>query len=186
MSRAGNAIHCQNYHTTSTSYDFLNIIQHLDTMYAATGEDRIEAVWRTMMANQLDHNKGPPGDFEREGFAWFVNGIMANSLGNEETMNTYEELYHADNSGLLPPRGQLKDYEGVYEDYTGSNVQYGLYYQYLQRIYRSRHFFVTGKGYVGLGPLFAREGDQVWIILGTKVALRFWKGIGQRSKPPSV
>ena len=144
-------------------------------MYAATGEDRIEAVWRTMMANQLDHNKGPPGDFEREGFAWFVNGIMANSLGNEETMNTYEELYHADNSGLLPPRGQLKDYEGVYEDYTGSNVQYGLYYQYLQRIYRSRHLFVTRKGYVGLGPLFAREGDQVWIIPRAKVPFVFGK-----------
>ena len=177
---------CQQRHSIPTPRELFNIIQHLDTTYAATGEDRIEAMWRTMMANQLDHNKGPPGDFEREGFTWLINGIMANDLDNEQAMTIYEELYQADHSGLLPSRGQMKEREGVYKDYTGPNLQYFLYYHYLQRTYRGRCLFVTRKGYVGLGPLFAREGDQVWIILGTKVALRFWKGIGQRSKPPSV
>ena len=166
---------CQQRHSIPTPREFFNIIQHLDTTYAATGEDRIEAMWRTMMANQLDHNKGPPGDFEREGFTWLINGIMANDLDNEQAMTIYEELYHADHSGLLPSRGQMKEREGVYKDYTGPNLQYFLYYHYLQRTYRGRCLFVTRKGYVGLGPLFAREGDEVWIIPGAKVPFVFGK-----------
>ena len=166
---------CQQRHSIPTPRELFNIIQHLDTTYAATGEDRIEAMWRTMMANQLDHNKGPPGDFEREGFTWLINGIMANDLDNEQAMTIYEELYHADHSGLLPSRGQMKEREGVYKDYTGPNLQYFLYYHYLQRTYRGRCLFVTRKGYVGLGPLFAREGDEVWIIPGAKVPFVFGK-----------
>lgn len=166
LPRAESAIHANNTTPPQRPTIFFNIIQHLDPIYAATGEDRIEAVWRTMMANQLDHDNGP-----QEGFAWLVNVIMANFLGDEEAMSTYEELYHADNSGLLPPRGQMKDGEGVSQDHTASQVHYLL----LQRTYRSRCLFVTKRGYVGLGQLFAREGDEVWIIPGAKVPFVFGK-----------
>lgn len=152
--------------------------EHENSPYDSTN-GRPNALWRTMIADKAGEEAAAADDwfyvetwYDRVG--WAKDEPDLTSLGPldatlvEQNMKGMEEnmLYHF--IGLDPSR-YPEFGEKLRQSYRDGEVINKKYREYVRRIFRAcahRALFVTKKGYIGLAPWNAREGDEIAVLNG--------------------
>lgn len=117
-----------------------------NSIYKHTGERILSALWR-MLLNDLWSGRHPaPDNLESDFIRWLAR---------------------------LDPPSEVRDSLGL--DYTPDpgSEQMTYFGCALTAAARTRAFFVTEKGYYGLGPRTVRRGDSVMVLPGTQVPYLF-------------
>jgi hypothetical protein len=159
----------------------------LDPIYSLTGEDRVEVLWRTLLAN-CDSITGnfitqPTADEFSPSFAALITFSSATILTGlkEKKRNRFldvirarEENFKSSNvrlptlSAILElAEAEMNTPGSVYSSgiITDSNLfiapagQYGI----------GRRLFVTSQKWLGLGPIALKEDDEVWLFKNADV-----------------
>ncbi|CAG9978008.1 unnamed protein product [Clonostachys byssicola] len=143
---------------------------------------REEALWRTMIADWAGAHAAPESDryyvevwYDRNGWARQVPDVVNMGVW-EATMEgvslTFHEVDMLSEFATFCSRDDVEypsSSTGLRTD--GEHVivkQYGAYVKRIQRACAHRALFVTRKGYIGLAPWNAKEGDVVAVLDGGK------------------
>ncbi|KAI1115902.1 heterokaryon incompatibility protein-domain-containing protein [Nemania sp. NC0429] len=141
---------------------WLRILCSLPTLYHGVGqftgaesEHRMEAFWRTLIANtggnitsnMLDKSTSLAGSFAQ----WFM-----------------ETEHHGDHELL-----SVSDMAWLSEMALKSGVLEQSSHEFSTAVAHGKHLrlFRTGNGYLGLGSESLRDGDEVWVVPGSPVPL---------------
>ena len=142
-----------------------------------TQESRIEALWRTLITNNIWQN-APSEAGAREGFREHVRWELSQSPLDDDTAQCLDELRADDGTDSLPSREEVEETHRMRSSDAPCNIpmrQFSLgnmesnFDVMCIKYYKARRLFRTTKGYVGLGPFTAQAGDRVWLIGGTRV-----------------
>lgn len=164
-----------------------------DCPYKATG-GRSNALWRTMIADKAGDEAAPDDDwlyvetwYDRIG--WEKGQPDLTSLGPLGATLVEQEMKDMENEMLyhfvgLDPSRYPEFGEKLRQSYMDGKHIIQRYGEYLRRIHRAcahRALCVTKKGYIGLAPWNAREGDEIAVVNGgrTPYVLRRNQGMGQ-------
>lgn len=186
MSRKGNRI--------LLAWEALGKQEPENSPYASAG-GRHNALWRTMIADRAGDEAAPDDDwiyvetwYDRVGWAkdepdLTSMGPLDATLAEQEMKGMEEQmLYHFISLG---PSRYPEFGEKLRQSYRDGEVINNRYREYMRRIHRvcaHRALFVTKKGYIGLAPWNAKEGDEIallsggrtpYILRGTDVPGRF-------------
>ena len=161
--------------------DALRICSMLDPTYI-NGQSRVQALWRTMIADQASL----PADFLHhfncllfwhiwqasnsriqgvtdllESIVYRMAVINESALSEEDFLLTPQlfELYAAQN-GIKLEDGTA-ELNAIWEKFRKDSSLFGSKFQ---KVYPYRRLYTTSKGYIGLGPMSTQIGDEIWII----------------------
>lgn len=161
------------------------IMQSLDLLLdrlplLSSDGDKIEAFWRTLIANLPGNGNRPPqADQFGPSFRALVSFLVASSLSKDATRldsakATIENLKHATTSPHLPDWSEIQRLTVAISDATDTsdatvestveNMQ--TYLESLTRMSFMRRFFVTRNNYLGVGSHTVRKGDCVFVLKG--------------------
>ncbi|KAK4219498.1 heterokaryon incompatibility protein-domain-containing protein [Rhypophila decipiens] len=168
---------------------WLDFFLHLDSQYV-TGESSLEAFARTLIADQRDDSM--TGDELVEAFYRYllqlcaqsreleqrIAAALSESSGNELTWPVLEALEATAEKGRgIPTLEEVLQYRF---DVSASKTKEAELLVYNSkrsfedahyRVLLGRRLFRSEKGYIGLCPHSAREGDTVWIMPGCVVPI---------------
>ncbi|KAL1628632.1 hypothetical protein SLS56_005741 [Neofusicoccum ribis] len=171
-------------------------------MYLPTGQTRQEALWRTLVLDELDNNY-PALQRSSSQFRDWARMISAAGLylcGKDEEararlledISCLDELARDEGSLLLSSskvRDEAQSLARVLDnveldnenewgtftkDFDGESMQFA---SRLGCTGASRRLYRTARGFVGLGPQSLRKGDQVWMVLGARVPFVFRRNL---------
>lgn len=133
-------------------------------------EDKLEAFWRTLIANTFKNpNRMIPKDMclAPAFYEWLGTAVPRTTIPQEETTALWAERVA---QALLIVRERWGDrvsrpLDGPAHDPQG--VHYGLALSHANHL----RLFITKKGYIGLGTECLEVGDLVWIVPGSRVPL---------------
>ncbi|KAM0253873.1 hypothetical protein ACHAQJ_007104 [Trichoderma viride] len=160
--------------------EWLRITSHLDPVYP-TGISRVEALWRTMIADY--------GQFDslNESFKAFVIFNLFLYEEKEEAglpnLDILESLRETDFSDSLPSVDEMEHAKSKSDDERREDSSDPMgFFSALGRFTPGRRLVRTDNGYLGLAPLSAQVGDEIWLLGGfrTPVVLRGKSTSGQR------
>ncbi|CAH0058500.1 unnamed protein product [Clonostachys solani] len=145
---------------------------------------REEALWRTMIADWAGDHAAPESDknyievwYDRNGWArqvpditsmGFWEGTMEGvtlTLHEQDMLDEFENLCLRDDTEY--PSNKFSSFLRSGEENLIVK-HYGTYVKRIQRVCAHRALFVTRKGYIGLAPWNAKEGDVVAVLDGGK------------------
>lgn len=167
--------------------------------YPLTGQPRLEAFWRTIVADQTGIGESPAPEaladsfFQtiRLGFAQrFIPVFHEPDLEDRvrAAMPKMNELAETDTTSRLPSIKSILDDCNAYFDAEAKGFEYG---NSVERDARKQSLFLsskvtmwrriyrTSKGYLGLGPESLEPGDLVFIIAGSQVPFVLRKVAGK-------
>lgn len=180
------------------------LILRCDQAYPFTGEDRVEAFWRTLVYD-MDYSQHPaPNELAHAFRRWTTflalegarkakqNGsdpqkYLANlrnmrHLASSDPTKTIPSLEYLESCsrklGVLPADGYLyteDEREALEQELKkGYDTYYTIVFASLPQ------FYITDKGHMGLGPQSIKTGDTVWVISGcpSPLVLRRSEGMG--------
>lgn len=133
--------------------DWIELIHNLHPIYAGEG-NRVEALWRTLTADQGEEN----AEDVRSSFRDLMRECLRNGAKGPRLESILTNLRESDSFRTLPSFQELL-HPSPEEDNTT-----GVFQLLLTRYYRSRILFRTKRGYIGLGPERLQPGDEVWLF----------------------
>ncbi|GME28712.1 chitin recognition protein [Neofusicoccum parvum] len=166
----------------------------LKDLYSPTAQDRVEVLWRTLIADWTGSEHPAPHVVASTFYDWIL--VML-SLGiyvrrsRDEPVDKYldelsllDEIIWTTGSKLLPTKDQVIAkaeflWNGL-DQYSSKNDgeildlvknvdgEAMLYGQRVSASCGSRRLYRTAGGYLGLGPKSLRKGDEVWLIQGAR------------------
>jgi len=175
-------------------FTLLKLCTHLDPVYTATGQPRIEALWRTMIAD-VDDGKCPAPDNIGECFRDFIMCILCHCLTYYRSesqlirggLQVLDVLHDSEPSSALPKSSEVlqrtaalhDEFQEVLRTEPNRFQTLSLFLQSRDYAYRflsiagqvgtNRSLYRTSNGYLGLGPCSAMEGDEIWLLRGALV-----------------
>lgn len=178
------------YHASS----IFKLCLGLKQTYPSTGQARQEALWRTLVLDELDDNYPALRDSSSRFRDW-ARMISATGLylcGEDEgarskflkDISCLDELSRDEGSLLAPSTKVEEEAQALAEVFDGmdddSQDQWsnftkdfdGQSMQFASRLSctgASRRLYRTACGALGLGPESVRKGDQVWVVVGARV-----------------
>lgn len=162
---------------------WLEIILVMPPTYV-TGENRTEALCRTLMANATHPSSVEDSDSElRLSFRDFIKRSLCFAMNIPEVVEHLRELRKTDPSDSLPSEEEMAEFltdlktRGK-EGYTHDKMHmvssgYAIFESGFGNYYAGRRLFRTGKGLLGLGPYSIQQGDQVWVVPGGRTPYIF-------------
>lgn len=192
-----------NYRASS----LFKICSRLKKTYSPTGQTRQDALWRTLVLDELD-NKYPALDGASSVFQDWARMITMAGLylcGKDgkarsrflNDLSCLDDLA-GDYGALVPSTTKVKEeaqslakvFDNLDEDNQsewgrvsresdGQSMQFALR---LSCTGASRRLYRTTRGFIGLGPESMKKGDQVWLVLGARVPFilrKHWRRPGQ-------
>jgi hypothetical protein len=178
-------------------YPLLEFAKQLDPLYTAARQPRMEAFWRTMVANvdAAEEAEYPVPIDMGTSFRAFICFVLASQLSRPGL----SEDYKAKNIQKLDILHQLGDPDNLptKQDVLNSTEKFEMMFAVLAQdpplastameIYQAeetpshrftlasgrasgfRRVFRTSRGYIGLCPLPSEVGDEVWLLQGALV-----------------
>ncbi|KAE8378665.1 heterokaryon incompatibility protein-domain-containing protein [Aspergillus bertholletiae] len=161
---------------TATSFrppNWLAMASSMDHTYPATGENRVEVLWRTLMTNKLSSTSGDSINDTRSSFRFFMQKALwsLTHKSDEDTIANLNLIRDTDDSNSLPTWEEIQEYGE--KDEVGKprgmvRIDDRDFDQTFVHFYRGRLLYRTKRGYLGLGPWSAQPGDEVWVISGAR------------------
>ncbi|KAL1646054.1 hypothetical protein SLS58_003474 [Diplodia intermedia] len=182
--------------TIMTEYrasSLFNLCRGMKRKYSPTGQTRQEALWRTLVLDELDNNYPALPSSSSQFRDWARMSLAAGLyLCEKDTrarskylkdISCLDEL-SCDEGSLLSPSAVVKDeaktlakvfdsiadnqeeWSNFQRDFDGESMQFA---SRLSCTGASRRLYSTARGFVGLGPESTKKGDQIWMILGARV-----------------
>lgn len=176
----------------ASAKDFLEFCLTLNITYH-NGQDRVEALWRTLAADHLSDTSPLPAKVSALFSAWLLHSASP-ILGNSDMddlpphqdwsdWSCFDELRgsSAAATALIPSTAELAAHtEPIRARLAGSKdgvpEAKELRASHDAHMYQSafiwvggRILFVTASGSIGLAPPSTKVGDQVWLLSGAKV-----------------
>ncbi|KAN0092408.1 Heterokaryon incompatibility protein (HET) domain containing protein [Hyaloscypha variabilis] len=188
----------------STSFDFvflplglfpiLKVCRNIGTIYEATGQNRIEALWRTLIADYYDDQYPAPDLTEsfRDYVMWIICHYLIFDTSDPKVVSeTVKQIHILDElqDNETPP--VLFGSSEVFQRYLTLQIELrhemgrGLgrretfpliprgsadqFDHVVGRRMTGRCIYRTTEGYLGAGPTSMREGDEVWLVEGALV-----------------
>ncbi|KAL0263595.1 hypothetical protein SLS55_002576 [Diplodia seriata] len=178
--------------TTHRIQSCLRICEMLSETYTPTGQHRIEALWRTLIADDFEGRNPAPSEAALNFRDWasivLAIGLHTRISSREELEPYLNELSILDKlsnveGGLLPTKDQVaRKADGINTaletiqideellDFVkkgdGAAMPYG---SRLAATGGSRRLCVTAGGHLGIGPGSMEAGDAVWLVRGARV-----------------
>lgn len=163
------------------AWEALGISEVDNCPYRSTG-GRANALWRTMIADYAGNGAAPSEDWACIE-AWYDRIGWAKDIPESQGMGPWDKATaESDYRGvetrmfehffkLRPPLaastvGFRETLKAAAAEPPKIKKAYGAYIRRIHGACAHRALFVTRKGYIGLGPWNAREGDQVAILYG--------------------
>ena len=163
---------------TLTATDFhppswLKLISSLEETYLPTGENRVEALWRTLMTNKLSSTADNPVHDARSSFRYFMLKALwsLTHTSDEDTITNLNHVRETDDNNTLPTWEEIQQYgekDEVEKPRGIVRIDDRDFDQTFVYFYRGRLLYRTKRGYLGLGPWSVRPGDEVWVISGAR------------------
>lgn len=181
--------------TTHQIQSLLRVCSGLKDTYFPSAQNRVEVLWRTLIADWTGSEHPAPLGVTSAFYDWICAMVSAGIYvrrSRGESLDKYiDELGVLDDLGsqsdekLLPSKRQvlakaeyvwaeLEQYASRKDDEVMDFVQNGdgeamLFGQRLSTVCGSRRLYRTAGGYLGLGPKATRKGDEVWLLEGARV-----------------
>ncbi|KAK3647812.1 hypothetical protein LTR56_007786 [Elasticomyces elasticus] len=176
----------------STAKSLIEICLTLPTTYRTNGQDRTEALWRTIIADRLS-GTSPAPDVAASYFKGWLQYLIAggifgynfkSSLEPKEDWSEwscFDEVHDSSSaaSQVVPNVAELSSYVERYRELLvagESSLPEMRQLQAAQDVFGlaltmagDRAYFTTASGLLGLVPPSSREGDQVWFFSGAKL-----------------
>ncbi|KAK3642178.1 hypothetical protein LTR22_016194 [Elasticomyces elasticus] len=176
----------------STAKSLIEICLTLPTMYRTNGQDRTEALWRTIIADRLS-GTSPAPDIAASYFKGWLQYLIAggifgynfkSSLERKEDWSEwscFDEVHESSPaaSQVVPNVAELSSYVERFRELLvagESSLPEIRQLQAAQDVFGNalamagdRAYFTTASGLLGLAPPSSREGDQVWFFSGAKL-----------------
>ncbi|KAH7239795.1 heterokaryon incompatibility protein-domain-containing protein [Fusarium solani] len=150
----------------------LNMLLSLPTQYPTTGEDRLEALWRTLITNTTKNRRFPienPSPLDA-GFAkWFAERVHSVAMSEGEDHRQWNELKHKFDQFCRGENAWISLVDDSAEPLSAATAEYSSMFAHGMHL----RPFVTEKGYLGLGSQDLQEGDTVWVVPRSRVPLIF-------------
>ncbi|GAB1205249.1 hypothetical protein APSETT445_003922 [Aspergillus pseudonomiae] len=161
---------------TATSFrppNWLGLISSMDKTYLPTGQNRVEALWRTLMTNKLSSTSDDPVHNARSSFRFFMQKALwsLTHQSDEETITNLKLVRETDENNTLPTWEEIQQYgakDEVGEPRGMVRIDDHDFDQTFVHFYRGRLLYRTKRGYIGLGPWSVQAGDEVWVIAGAR------------------
>jgi Heterokaryon incompatibility protein (HET) len=158
------------------------------------GQSRIEAWWRTYLADMTENECPAPAELEASFSAWLHHSLLyglskclsngGNNSCYKDSMPSYEKLADTYTNTVIPRLAQIFQIwlERV-RDPGQPGQKYRLHAEFAEDLYKKeqgferafkkimRILFGTAEGYIGNGPDSLQEQDEIWIIKGSDVPL---------------
>ncbi|KAN0112450.1 hypothetical protein V8E51_005401 [Hyaloscypha variabilis] len=164
---------------------FFDSCRSLEPTYSLTGQDRVEALWRTLLVD-CDEILGqpPPTETFSLAFAAFLAFHSASTLNNlngkmkEDFANTIRKREHDFRSSTirLPTLSTIirlaeeVDNHGLTSHSVQATVNLTNQFQLQARNWApGRRLFTTHQKWLGLGPETLEQDDEVWLLKNTNV-----------------
>ncbi|EKG16507.1 hypothetical protein MPH_06283 [Macrophomina phaseolina MS6] len=196
--------------TIMTEYrasSLFRICSRLKKTYFPTGQTRQDALWRTLVLDELDNTYPASKEASSVFRDWARMTTMAGLYlcGKDEKarsrflddLSCLNELVR-DDGNLVPSTAMVKkeaqslakvfdnldednqsEWGRVSKDSDGQSMHFA---RRLSCTGASRRLYRTAHGFIGLGPESMKKGDQVWLVLGARVPFvlrKLWKRPGQ-------
>ncbi|KAK0941427.1 hypothetical protein LTR29_006961 [Friedmanniomyces endolithicus] len=176
---------------SASAKDFLEFCLTLNITYH-NKQDRVEALWRTLIADHLSDVSPLPAGVSALFAAWLLHSVANSILGNNDTdgppphkdwsdWSCFDELRgsSAAATAIIPSTTELAAHtelmrarrveskDGVPEakELRGPHDAYQSSFMWVG----GRILFVTASGSIGLAPPATKVGDQAWLVSGAKV-----------------
>lgn len=177
----------ESWHTTLIRFrHFFEGLGFTPEIYSPTAEAGVSAAIRTLAADDLPTSNRGSEETIREFFPWYfdLKGATWEESIHPEIFDVKTTIPSLHRYKTGAPVHEVYDYlfgRGTYTIWGSSpsvcrrhidNVYYNLTREILQKIRmmsRDRKFFITDKGYLGIGPQELQEGDLVFDLLGGDV-----------------
>ncbi|OGM48238.1 hypothetical protein ABOM_002181 [Aspergillus bombycis] len=176
---------------TATSFrppNWLELISSMDETYIPTGQNRVEALWRTLMTNKLSTSDDPVHS-ARSSFRFFMQKALWSLTheADQDTITNLNAIREADESNTLPAWEEIQQYGA--KDEVGKprgmvRIDDRDFDQTFVHFYRGRLLYRTKRGYIGLGPWSVQAGDEVWVIAGARTPFVLRKSVLDDSSDP--
>ena len=178
---------------------WLKFLGGLPQVYSPTGQDRVEAFWRTLIAdvNERPPKKHPaPNEYGRYFHDWLLK-IMTDAASKkwsrlswysstesdwtQDMKASMQALSRGSAGACLPTHADFVESMDAYDAWAAEDEEkhphrsaYSKDGKYLfERAHRevcgNRTLFVTADGYIGFGPGDTSSEDEVWIVKGARV-----------------
>ncbi|WAO96308.1 HET domain-containing protein [Fusarium falciforme] len=150
----------------------LNMLMSLPTQYPTTGEDRLEALWRTLITNTTNDRRFPienssPLD---AGFAkWFAERVNSVVMSEGEDRRQWNELKHKFDQFCKDRKAWMSTVDDTPELPSSAAAEYASLFAHGMHL----RPFLTEKGSLGLGSQDLQEGDTIWVVPRSRVPLIF-------------
>jgi hypothetical protein len=161
-------------------------------IYPATGQSRVEVLWRTILLDMDEFHHPAPDTLQPAFHHWIsylaLKGVrLAKESGADpvaylDGMRYLEQLANSDASGTIPTNeflttcakilGFIPSLDTPFDDDDSDNctkeLMQGLelYHTIAFGTVPYRRLFTTDSGFIGLGPQSIGTGDTLWIISG--------------------
>ncbi|KAH7379565.1 hypothetical protein BKA66DRAFT_466288, partial [Pyrenochaeta sp. MPI-SDFR-AT-0127] len=161
---------------------WLRITHSLEPVYAATGQNRAEVLWRTLM---LDETEPVGQERAKESFREWVEMFSLELYHSQRSRKLYDDLKATDDSNSLIELGPfVNEDEGKRLGVRSVNYSPrhdGSFYYLWVSVDLTRRLFTTRNGYMGLGPGIVEPGDVVVLIAGARTPYILRPLVGQDS-----
>jgi hypothetical protein len=144
----------------------LAILESLPPQYAVTGEDRLEALWRTLIANTAGQDRAAPGRSSplAFGFAkWLDEKLRQVTDESDKDWAYRKDIF-----------GTFCETDASWEALVGGGDG-GDMAEYASTFSHGKYLrpFLTEKNYLGLGTENLKEGDAIYVIPRCMIPLIF-------------
>ncbi|KJJ30362.1 hypothetical protein AFLA70_289g001570 [Aspergillus flavus AF70] len=163
--------------STATSFrppNWLELTSSLDKTYFPTGDNRVEALWRTLMTNKLSSTSDNPVQDARSSFRFFIQKALwsLTHKSDKDTITNLNLIRETDDNNTLPTWEEVQQYgekDEVGKPRGRVRIDDRDFDQTFVHFYRGRLLYRTKRGYLGLGPWSVQPGDEVWVIAGARM-----------------
>ncbi|KAF2138825.1 uncharacterized protein K452DRAFT_300889 [Aplosporella prunicola CBS 121167] len=179
-----------------TTFEFqsaFRICEGLGNIYPKTGENRVDVLWKTMLAGGRGNQLPEPGDPKKIFFDWTAVMFMVCLLQRwdqkesdddfQKDMIVLEKLGSNGAQPLLPTRDQINARANIWTETQqmhfktdDERLKFALedggtpiFGRILAMNGGGRRLYRTAKGLFGLGPGSVKKDDEVWLIKGARV-----------------
>ncbi|WQF85182.1 Putative heterokaryon incompatibility [Colletotrichum destructivum] len=173
--------------TTNGSFEqWADFLLQCDAVYEATGQCRVEAFWRTLIADRDGFQHPAPGSLQKAFHHWITDHVAweiycAVKKGANETeclarLESIQKLATSDVSKTVPSLGKImgcldrlkkcnKERE-VKSVLDGFKHRCQAYVNLAFETLWDRRPFLMDSGHLGLGGQSMEDGDGVWVVSG--------------------
>ncbi|ENI00132.1 hypothetical protein COCC4DRAFT_151376 [Bipolaris maydis ATCC 48331] len=128
-----------------------------------TGQSRSEVLWRTLITDTAGVPPccPAPNSYRSAYISWITSKL---SRHVQETIQTSKDLAFVNNmADFLPAEISHSSYSNA------PSIQYSTMFSHVLHL----RYFLTGKGYIGVGSMSLLQQDSVWVVAGCRVPLIF-------------